>query len=60
MRQLGLTKQYRLPITFPPVPPGAMEEKNISLMFVNESTECNKLFAYGFTQLGNITTSVSA
>lgn len=23
----GLTEQYRLPITFPPVPPGAMEEK---------------------------------
>ena len=38
----GLSEQYRLPITFPSVSPGAMEEGNLSLMFTGELAACDE------------------
>lgn len=35
----GLTKQFRLPITFPSLPPGAVEVSEINLMFMGQATE---------------------
>lgn len=40
----GLVRQFRLPIAFPALPPGAIEEQNISLMFIEEQTHCNSVY----------------
>jgi len=40
----GLTKQIRLPITFPSLPPGAVEESEIELMFTGEASEVNSTY----------------
>lgn len=40
----GLTNQYRLRTTFPAMPPGAIEEVNISMKFRTGETKCDGLF----------------
>jgi hypothetical protein len=40
----GLTKQFRLKLTFPGLPPGAVEEGRINFMFVKGSNEADHPF----------------
>jgi len=40
----GLTKQFRLPITFPSLPPGAVEVSDINLMFMGQATEVDSTY----------------
>ena len=40
----GLMKQFRLPITFPSLPPGAVEESHINLMFMDQATEVDSTY----------------
>jgi hypothetical protein len=40
----GLTRQYRLPISFPALPPGAIEVSHLSLMFAKGKTSCDAVY----------------
>jgi hypothetical protein len=40
----GLTRQYRLPMKFPALPPGAIEDNNLSLMFAEGNTSGNSIY----------------
>ena len=40
----GLVQQYRLPLTFPALPPGAIEERSLELIFKKGKTEGNAIY----------------
>lgn len=40
----GLASQYRLPTKFPSMPPGAIEEANIQMMFRGGATKCDAVY----------------
>jgi hypothetical protein len=40
----GLVRQYRLPLTFPALPPGAIEERGLELVFTKGKTEGNAIY----------------
>jgi len=40
----GLNRQYRIPITFPALPPGAIEQETIDLMFNQGKSSADSLY----------------